>query len=191
MSQRKDTETNTNQNFILRSFNSVQIGLYLILFTFLFKSLFDGFLSDTSMLGMISIEIIELAASLFIILFFLLSGFAVLFSSRRLAKKSGYKLWNKKTFRQFTFYFGWSFPAYVILYILANGGYSIYLGVSLLFLIGMILIGLNTAKKKSMYLLAGLSIGLAIISYLIPSYWYSSLMILGGAFIVYGIMIKK
>lgn len=184
-------QQNTSQNFILRGFNSIQIGLYLILFTFIFKSLFDGFLSDVSLLGMMSIEIIELAATVFIVLLIALSGLAIFFSSRRLARRSGYKLMNKQTFRQFAFYLGFTLPAFLILYSIVGGGYSIYAGVSFLFLMGTILIILNSTKKKPLYLLAGLSIGLALISYLIPTYWYSSLMIMGGAFIVYGIMIRK
>lgn len=183
--------TNTSQNFILRGFNSIQIGIYLILFTFLFKSLFDGFLSDISMIGMVSIEIIEIAAIVFISLLISLSGFAVFFSSRRLARRSDYKLMNKRTFRQFAFYLGWTFPAFLILYVIVNGGYSMYAGVSFLLLLGTILLVLNSSKKKPLYLLAGMSIALALISYLIPTYWYSSLMIMGGAFIVYGIMIRK
>lgn len=184
-------QPNTSQNFILRGFNSIQVGLYLILFTFIFKSLFDGFLSDVSMLGMMSIEIIELMATVFIVLFIMLSGFAIFFSSRRLARKSGYKLMNKKTFRQFAFYVSTSFPAFIVLYFLASGGYSMYIGIAMLLFFGLILLGLNSQKKKPMFLLAGLSLLLAIISFLIPTYWYSSLMIMGGAFIVYGIMIKK
>ena len=182
---------NHSQNFVLRGFNSIQIGIYLLLFVFILKSLLDGFLSDVSMLGMMSVEIIELVALLLIVLFILLSGLAVLFSNRRRTRRAGHKLMNKKTFRQFAFYMGWTLPAFLILYTIANGGHSMFSGVSFLFLLGVILIGLNTSKKKPLYLLASLSIGLALISFLIPSYWYSSLLILGGAFIVYGIMIRK
>ena len=143
------------------------------------------------MLGMMSIEIIELAAVVFIVLFILLSGLAVLFSSRRRVRRSGHKLMNKKSFRQFAIYLGGTLPSFLILYTMANGGYSMFTGVSFLFLLGAILIGLNPSKKKPLYLLSGLSIGLALISFLIPSYWYSSVMIMGGAFIVHGIMFRK
>lgn len=191
MSEAVSPENNNQQNFILRGFNSIQIGLYFILFTFLFKSLFDGFLSDVSLLGMMSIEIIEIAAIAFITLLISLSGLAVFFSSRRLAKRSGYKLMNKKTFRQFAFYLGWTLPAFLILYTTANAGHSMYVGVAFLFLLGTILIVLNSGKKKPLYLLGVISLVLAIISYIIPTYWYSSLMIMGGAFFVYGVMIRK
>jgi hypothetical protein len=191
MGKNRTLTINDTQNFILKGSNSIQIGIYLLLFVFILKSLLDGFLSDVSMLGMMSIEIIELAAFIFISLFILLSGLAVLFSNRRRTRRAGYKLMNKKTFRQFAFYLGWTLPAFLIIYSIANGGYSMFAGVSFLFLLGTILIGLNSSKKKALYILSGLSIGLAVISYLIPSYWYSSILIMGGAFIVYGIMIRK
>lgn len=191
MSKRITLENNNKQNFVLRGFNSIQIGLYFITFTFLFKSLFDGFLSDVSLLGMMSVEIVEFSAIAFILLLILLSGLAVLFSSRRITKRSGYKLMNKKSFRQFAFYLGWTLPSFLILYTTAYSGHSMYVGVAFLFLLGTILIVLNSNKKRPLYLLAVTSLSLGMISYLIPTYWYSSLMIMGGAFFVYGIMIKK
>lgn len=179
------------QNFILKGFNSVQVGVYFLIAAFLLKSLLDGFLSDVSMLGMMSIEIIE-SVGLFLVIFLILfSGLAIFFSSRRQARKSGVRIWNKKSVKQLVFFYLLAIVSiFVMLFTKANG-YSMYLGVFFLFFVGFILASLNTKKKKPLYLLAAISIGLAALSYFIPTYWYSSLLILGIAFVVYGIMIRK
>ena len=158
---------------------------------FLLKSLLDGFLSDTSMLGMMSIEIIENVGVALAVFTFVFSGVAVFFSNKRRLKKSGYRLWNKKTSRQLLFYLLGSIVAIALMIYLKSIGYSVYLGISFLLFVAGILIVQNTQKKKPLYLLAFVSLGLAALSYFIPSYWYSSLLIMGAAFIVYGIMIRE
>ena len=57
--------------------------------------------------------------------------------------------------------------------------------------LGLLLGVLNSKRKKEHYLLAIIPILLAIIVYIIPTYWYSSLLIMGGSFFVYGIMGKE
>ena len=182
---------NETQNFALRGFNSVQVGIYFLLAAFIIKSLLDGFLSDVSMLGMMSIQIIEGVGLYLVIFFVILSGLAVFFSSRRRMRKSGYKIWNKKSVRQLVSYYVSAIAAIIILMSIKSSGYSMYLGVSFLFLLGSILVSINTEKKKPLYLLAAVSLGLAALSYFIPTYWYSSLLIMGISFVVYGIMIRK
>ena len=138
-----------------------------------------------------SIEIIENAGLLFIVLLILLSGLAVFFSNRRRLRKSGEKIWNKATKKELLTYYVLSILGFVLLFAQKNSSFAIYLSPALLLYFGLILIGLNNQKKKPMYLMAGISIVLAVLSFLIPTYWYSSLLIVGAAFIVYGIMIKK
>ena len=191
MSKNRALTSNNNQNVLLNGLNSIQVGLYLLLFSFIFKSLLDAFLSDVSMLGMMSIEIIEWMGSVLFFLFILLSGMAVLFSSKRLAKRSGYLLMNQKTQKQCVFYLSNSLIAFFALYALMYFGYSMYVGIGILLSMGLILLILNSQKKKAMYLLAATSLLLALISYLIPNYWYSSFMIMGVAFIVYGMIHRK
>ena len=188
---KQSTSETASHNLILKGFNSIQTGLYLILFAYILKNMIDGFLSDTSMLGMMSIEIIEGAGLTFLVLFFLLSGFAIFFSSRRSAKKSGVKMWNKSTRMQMINFALLCVAAVAFLFFQKNFGYSSYLGISFLFYLGAILIILNAQKRKPLYLLALISLVLALISYLIPTYWYPSINIMGMGFVVYGIMIKK
>ena len=60
MSKKKDLHDNFSLNFVLRSFNSVQIGLYLLLGAYLLKSSLQNFIADENPMGMLSIEIIEI-----------------------------------------------------------------------------------------------------------------------------------
>ena len=143
------------------------------------------------MLGMMSIEIIEVVGLALLLFVFAFSGSAVFFSNRRRLKKAGHGMWNKKTSRQLLFYILWSVLAILFMIYQKYGGYSMYLAISFLIFVGGALILLNTQRKKPLYLLAGISLALAAISYFIPSYWYSSLLIMGISFVVYGIMIKK
>ena len=191
MSAKKASKSNTSQNLILRGFNSIQIGLYLLVFAFVLKSLLDGFLSDTSMLGMMSIQIIEGVGLVLTILFVVLSGFAVFFSNRRKLKKMETSLWNKASKKQALYYFGLSSILIAILVLLKTLGFSVSLGIAFLLSVGVALIALNLQQKKSLYLIAALAIGLAALSFIIPTYWYSSLLIVGASFIVYGIIVKK
>jgi hypothetical protein len=143
------------------------------------------------MLGMMSIEIIEIVGLSLAILFVILSGFAVYFSNRRRLKTSENNLWNKASKKQAALFVGISILFLGILYGLKLFGFSAYLGVAFLLSVGLALILLNSSREKSMYLLAILCLSLAILTLLIPSYWYSALLIAGVGFIVYGIIIKK
>ena len=59
MASNKNLTTNTAQNFILKGFNSIQIGLYMLLGVYVINAAILGFIADSNPLGMLSIEIIE------------------------------------------------------------------------------------------------------------------------------------
>ncbi len=191
MGKNRTLTNNDTQNFILKGSNSIQIGIYLLLFVFILKSLLDGFLSDVSMLGMMSIEIIESVGFSLIVLLILLSATALFFSSRRTMRKAGFKLWNKISRKQFIIYFVASFALLFGLSFLKSLGFSNFLGPLFLLSFGIILLISNAKRKKTHLLLSGISAILAVLVFLIPSYWYSAILILGAALIVYGIMIRK
>ena len=97
MSNNQHLNPNNSRNFTLFGHNSILIGTYLLLFVYALRSMLDGFLLETSMLGMMSIEIIELTGLSFTILFAILSGTAVFFSCRRNCRKNHIKVWNTPT----------------------------------------------------------------------------------------------
>ena len=58
MATDKNLTVNTTQNFILKGFNSIQIGLYILLASYVINDSILGFIADSNPLGMLSIEII-------------------------------------------------------------------------------------------------------------------------------------
>ena len=60
-----------------------------------------------------------------------------------------------------------------------------------LVLYALTLLFLRVKKSKNLFVLAGVSVLLAVICFLIPNYWYSSIFILGIAHITYGIVVKN
>ena len=66
MASNKNLSTNTTQNFKLRGFNSIQIGLYILSGVYVINAAILGFIADSNPLGMLSIEIIERSACLWL-----------------------------------------------------------------------------------------------------------------------------
>lgn len=187
MVKNRNLEENNSQNFILKGFNSIQIGLYFMLGAYIVNALLLSFLSDTSPLGMMSIQIVE-SISFFVIIFItLLSMLAVFFSSRRLARKSSIKVWNKVSKQHFINFLLLVLPGVFFVTLIKNLGIN-YITPFFLIFLGFVLIILNSKKKTNYYLLATIPILLSVIVYIIPTYWFSSLLIVGGSFFVFGLI---
>jgi hypothetical protein len=190
MATDKNLTENTTQNFILKAFNSIQIGLYILLASYVINDSILGFVADSNPLGMLSIEIIETICLFMIVLVGFFSMLAVFFSSRRASRKAGDMVWNAASKKQFLSYFV-SFVLGVFLLVFAKNSAINYATPFFLLYLGLVLSVLNTHRKKEYYLLVAVAILLAIVVYVIPTYWYSSLLIVGGSFFVYGIAIRK
>ena len=104
MATDKNLTENTNQNFILKGFNSIQIGLYMLLGVYVINASILGFIADSNPLGMLSIEIIESICMFMVVLVGFFSMFAIFFSSRRAARKAGVAVWNAASKKQFGLY---------------------------------------------------------------------------------------
>tara|TARA_R110000787_G_C13437560_1_gene446077 strand:+ start:3333 stop:3905 length:573 start_codon:yes stop_codon:yes gene_type:complete len=190
MKKNKNLQENSTQNFILKGFNSVQIGVYILLGAYLINSSLQGFIAEENPMGMMSIQIIETICFFIIFLVLVFSAVAIFFSSRRSARKANIKVWNKVSKQHFLKFLLIGLPGIFFLTILKNIGIN-YLTPFFLFYLGFVLAMLNSKKKKQYYLLAAISVLLAVIVYIIPTYWYSSLLIIGGSFFVYGIIVRK
>lgn len=191
MSKSKNLQTNDAQNFILKGLNSIQIGLYFLLSVYVLKSLLDAFLSDESFLAMMSIQIIENIGVSLAVFIFLFSALAVFFSSRRRTRKMGFKVWNSESKKHFWIYSIFTIIGIVILSFVKILGYTVYLAPLFLLFSGSLLALLNTKKEKPYYLLAGINVLLAVLVFIIPSYWYSAILIVGISFLAYGVVVKK
>ena len=191
MSSKQHLNPNNSRNFTLFGHNSILIGTYLLLFVYALRSMLDGFLLETSMLGMMSIEIIELTGLSFTILFAILSGTAVFFSCRRNCRKNHIKVWNTPTKRQALLYLTCTMIFIVAMLLSSSLGLSHFLSPIFLSAIGIILLVLNKKRTQAPWLMTVLALALAMLTIFIPMYWYSALLILGIAFVVYGMTVKK
>ena len=191
MSSNQHLNPNNSRNFTLFGHNSILIGTYLLLFVYALRSMLDGFLLETSMLGMMSIEIIELTGLSFTILFAILSGTAVFFSCRRNCRKNHIKVWNTPTKRQALLYLTCTMIFIVAMLLSSSLGLSHFLSPIFLSAIGIILLVFNKKRTQAPWLMTVLALALAMLTIFIPMYWYWALLILGTAFVVYGMTVKK
>ena len=150
----------------------------------------DGFLIDDNTAGMLSVEIIEFLGFSIIIFVFLFSSFALFFRGKRVAKKNDLKLWNKATKSNFRKYFIGAIIIFIIMYTLFYIGFVNYITPAFLILYAILLYILKNKETHKIMVVSTLSILLAVICFLIPNYWYSSLSILGIAHMTYGIVVK-
>ena len=177
-------------NFSLKGFTSILIGLYFFIAGSLIHKIIEGFLIDDNPVGMLSPQIVEIAILAILFFVFLFSTLALFFGGRRTAKKFDYKLWNTETKIAFRNYIFKVIVIFSVLITLMNLGFINYLTPVFLTLYGGLLALSMNKQRKNLLVLSGLSIFLAVICLLIPSYWYTSLSIIGIAHIAYGIAVR-
>lgn len=183
-------EDNLQNNFTLKGFTSILIGGYIFIGGYFIENIFKGFLIDDNPLGMLSAEIIEILVFAIIFLVFLFSSLALFFSGKRNAKKLDLKLWNTKTKTDFKKYLLGVLVIFSSLILLNAFGFIDYLTPVFLILYGVLLFILKNKSRKNLFVLSGLTILLAALCLLIPTYWVSSLSILGIAHVAYGVAVK-
>tara|TARA_R110002073_G_scaffold293194_2_gene458772 strand:- start:51975 stop:52550 length:576 start_codon:yes stop_codon:yes gene_type:complete len=191
MGKNRNLKHNSSQNFILKGLNSIQVGLYILLGSYLLKSSLQNFLSDSNPMMMMSIEIIEIICLVIVAFVLLFSSLAIFFSSRRNTRKFGFKVWNEKSKKHFQTFLLLMLPGLFFLMMIKNQGYITYTTPFFLIYLGGAMALFNQKKKKEYYLLAAISVLLSALVFLIPTYWYSALLILGVGFLVYGSVVRK
>lgn len=181
---------NFEVNFSLKGFASIQIGIYFLIAAYIIKTVLDGFLIDDNPFGMLSAEILEMVIIIVTFLTFLFSGLALYFKGRRSAKKFEYKLWNAKTKKNFWLFILSFIGIFILLIVLMNLGHINSITPTFLLLYGLLIFLNKNKKRKGLLILTGICILFGVLCMLIPSYWYSSLLILGIAHITYGVVVK-
>lgn len=182
---------NFEVNFSLKGNASIQIGIYFMLAAYLIKLILTGFLIDDNPLGMLSPQLIEIFISGIIFLVFLFSALALYFKGKRNAKKFHYQLWNLKTKQNFWLFILFFIGVFVLLFVLNSFGYIDVLTPTFLLLYGLFLFLNKLKKRKDLLILSFVCILLGITCIAIPSYWYSSLFMLGVAHITYGVVVRN
>ena len=185
-----DTENNLQANFSLKGFIAIQIGMYFLLAAYLIKNILGGFLIDDNPMGMMSAQIIEIAIISILIFLFLFSSLALFFSAKRRSKKLGLSLWNPASKNSLWRYLGSFLMLFLLLYFLMNQGFIDLLSPFFMLFYGLILFLINQKSNKKLRIISGICALLTVICFLIPSYWYASIFILGIAHITFGIVVK-
>ena len=112
------------------------------------------------------------------------------FSSRRAARKAGVAVWNAASKKQFGLYALAVILGMFLLSLAKNTAVN-YATPFFLGYLGLLMALFNPQRKKAYDLLVALCLVLAVVVVVIPTYWYSSVLILGGSFFVYGIANRK
>lgn len=177
-------------NFTLKGLTSILIGLYFFIAGSIINSIIEGFLIDDNPMGMLSPQIIEIIIFILVFFVFLFSSLALFFGGKRTAKKFDYKLWNTETKIAFRKYILKIVVIFLVLILLVNLGLIDYLTPVFLILYGVLLALSMKKQRKNFLVLSGISVLLAAICFLIPSYWHASLSIMGIAHITYGVVVR-
>ena len=178
-------------NFSLKGITSILIGAFIFIAGYLIETILNGFLIDDNPLGMLSPEIIELLITGITLFVFLLSSLTLFFNGKRTAKKLQHKLWNVKTKTALKKYILGFIIIFTTLLLLKNLGFIDYITPTFLILYGLLLFIFKNKERKNLLILSGLSLLLAVMCFLIPSYWASSISILGIAHVAYGVVVKE
>ncbi|QXP70903.1 hypothetical protein H0I29_02050 [Polaribacter sp. R2A056_3_33] len=177
-------------NFSLKGFTSILIGAYFFIGGFFIETILKGSLTKETPLKL-SYKTTEILIITTVLLVFLFSSLTLFFNGKRNAKKLQYQLWNdnsKVVLKKYILAFVVIFTSVLIL---MNLGFITYLTPTFLILYGLLLFSVKHKDRKNLLILAGLSIFLAVICFLIPTYWSASLSILGIAHVAYGVAVKE
>ncbi|QOD60496.1 hypothetical protein H9I45_14300 [Polaribacter haliotis] len=182
---------NFSVNFSLKGITSILIGFYLLGAAYVIEYILDGFLIEGNALGMLSPQLVEFLIIGIAFIVFLFSSLAFFFRGKRLAKRFQYALWNHKTKTAFWKYFISICIIFLVLYLLKEQGYIDFITPVFLLLYGVLLFLFRNKENKNYLILPALCLVLGGLCFLIPSYWYSSLTILGIAHITYGVVVRN
>lgn len=175
--------------FSVKGFLSVQIGSYILLASYLIKSSLDGYVLDGFSGNELSTKQISLFIRLLVFLTFLFSGLTLYFFGQQRSKRAKQSLWNNKTKPEFLKFLIVFLILFVLLYVLHTKNVNEYLGPVFLAGFGFHHL-LQTPIRKEKLLIPALCFLLSAICLVIPSYWYPSLLMLGIAYITYGVAVK-
>jgi len=177
--------TNLSVNFILKGLSSICIGFYFLIGSYLMKLIITPFLIEDYYADVTSVFL--LVAVVFLV--FVFSILTLYYFGNKAAKKQNIRLWNAASKTVAKKFFTGIIILFLVLFILLQFNFYNYLTPTFLILYGFLLYFLRQNQRKGFIIIASLCLFLGIICFLIPSYWYSSLTILGIAHITYGVVV--
>ena len=180
-------QDNFQINFSLKGITSILIGAYLFIAGYVIEAL----LNNATPLETLSPKTIENLIMLIAFTFVLLSTLTLFFIGKKNAEKLNTQLWNDKTKAAVQKYIIVIVVAFITLIVLINIAFINYLTPTFLIYYGILIFLFKNNERKNLLILSGVSLLLAVMCFLIPTYWYSSLSILGIAHVAYGVVVKN
>ncbi|MDT7833499.1 hypothetical protein RQM59_14020 [Flavobacteriaceae bacterium S356] len=182
-----DVQDTHSPNFILKGFTSAQVGLYFLASAYLIKKTIGNFLVDDTFMMFMSVQLMEFFIAGILFLLSLFSSLAIFYSNRRKARRASQKIWNPSSKKRFWIFLTHIIISLSILILLYSNGLYNYIGPVGLILYAFLLTALS-ASNKTFYLFAFVAILLAVMNFIIPNYWYSSMLLIGVAHFAYGVV---
>ncbi len=183
-------QNTTSPNFVLKGFTSIQVALYFLASAYLIKKTIGNFLIDDTFMMFMSVQLIEFFIVGILFLLFLFSSLAIFYSNRRKARKLEQKIWNPASKKRFWIYLTHIIISVSILILLYSNGLYNYVGPIGLILYAFLLTALS-ASNKTFLLFAFVVVLLAVMTFIIPSYWYSSMLLIGVGHFAHGVVVKN
>ena len=191
MTKNRNLIKNTAYNFKLSGRPSIFVGFYFLLGTFLIQTTIEGFSTDASPFGFLTVNYLELFVFLITFLVLLFSLLALFFANRKLQRNIGNKIWNRNSKKSMWLLIFLITLLYFILFYLLRMGEEQFLIPAFLIGYGCIIMALNYRKLKSLYYLSMLCIVLGMVSLYTYGFNFYILMSLGVAHVLYGILTRK
>lgn len=191
MSKILNTQSNFSVNFIVKGITSILIGAYILAGTYAINYLLDISLVDDSIIGKISPQNSQILIFLVVLLVLIASTFTIYFKGKKTVEKLNESLWNENSKAASKKYIiGFSIISLILITLFSLDFFN-YITPIFLILYGVLLFILKNNERKNFLIIAGICILLAGYCFVIPSYWYSSLSILGIAHITYGVAVNQ
>lgn len=191
MNKNSTLQDNFSSFFILKGVTAILIGIYIYGGAYIIKAVLDGFLKDDNPTGFMSeqnVELLSIGVALLVVLFSLITHYI---NGKNSAKKTQQKLWNTATRKNAKVFALGMLLFFSILIVLKSFGFINYITPTVLILYGILLFLLKNKARKDLLVLIALCILLGSLCFLIPSYWYSALIIISIVHVTYGVMVKK
>ena len=181
MAKNRNLIRNVSYNFKLRKRPSRFIGTYIILTAFIIRLTINGFTTEASPFGFLTVNYLEYFIVMATIFAFLFSLLALFFGNRKHQRKIGFKIWNRNSKKSIFLLFYLFLALYFIEFYLLRIGEEAFIIPAFLISYGLILLILNQSKSKALYIFSMISIAIGFIPLFINGFGFYSLFIFGAS----------
>ena len=181
MAKNRNLIRNVSYNFKLRKRPSRFIGTYIILATFIIQLTINGFTTEASPFGFLTVNYLEYFIIIITILTLLFSLFALFFGNRKHLRKIGFKIWNRNSKKSIFLLLTIFLALFFIELYLLRIGEEVFIIPAFLINYGLFLMVLNFSKSKALYVFSIISIAIGFISLFIDGFGFYSLFIFGAS----------